>query len=157
MRKKTHPKTLSSQNTFVQKHFHPKTLSSKNTFVQNHFIQNHFHQRQKRISSTTLSSKNGFIQLHFHPKMVSSNDIFVQMVLWVIRGLWASGARSLGGAGRGGLWPLVLGDQVLLELPGQGQGAFRVASDAETRRAGLATSLGFPTLHSSTFRGNVFA
>ena len=66
------------------------------------------------------------------------------------------GARSLGGAGRGGLWPLVLGDQVLLELPGQGQGAFRVASDAETRRAGLATSLGFPVfLHSSTLRGNV--
>ena len=43
--------------------------------------------------------------------------------------------------------------QVLLELPGQGQGAFRVASDAETRRAGLATSLGFPVfLHSSTLR-----
>ena len=68
------------------------------------------------------------------------------------------GARSLGGAGRGGLWPSVFGDQVLLELPGQGQGAFRVASDAETRRAGLETSLGFPIcLHSSTLRGNVFA
>ena len=26
---KTHPKTLSSKNTFVQEHFHPKTLSSK--------------------------------------------------------------------------------------------------------------------------------
>ena len=68
------------------------------------------------------------------------------------------GRRSLGGVGRGGLWPLVLGDQVLLELPGQGQGAFRVAFDVETRRAGLATSLGFPVfLHSSTVRGNVFA
>ena len=29
MRKKTHPKTLSSKNTFVQKHFRPKTLSSQ--------------------------------------------------------------------------------------------------------------------------------
>ena len=70
----------------------------------------------------------------------------------------SSGARSLGGAGRGGLWPLVFGDQVIPELPGQGQGAFRVASDAEARRAGLATSLGFPVfLYSSTLRDDVFA
>ena len=67
------------------------------------------------------------------------------------------GRRSFGGVGRGGLWPLVLGDQVLLELLGQGQGAFRVAFDAVTRRAGLASSLRFPVfLHSSTVRGNVF-
>ena len=39
MQKQTHPKTLSSRNTFIQKHFHPKTLSSKreDTFVQNRF------------------------------------------------------------------------------------------------------------------------
>ena len=47
--------TLSSQNTFIQKHFHPKTLSSKNTF-----ILKHFRPKQKTISSTTLSSQNGF-------------------------------------------------------------------------------------------------
>ena len=40
-KKKTHPKTLSSKNIFIQKHFRPKTLSSKtisskteDTFIQ---------------------------------------------------------------------------------------------------------------------------
>ena len=56
--------------TFIQiakknsskKHFHPKTLSSKNTFIQKHFRPKPFHPKGKTISSTTLSSKNGFIQ-----------------------------------------------------------------------------------------------
>ena len=51
LEKETHPKTLSSKNTFVQ-----KTLSSKNTFIQN---RRQFHSR------------------HFHPKTVSSNDTFI--------------------------------------------------------------------------------
>ena len=68
---------------------------------------------------------------------------------------WSSGARSLGGAGRGGLRPLVLGDQVIPELSSQGQGAFIVASAAEARGAGLA-SLGIPVfLYSSTLHGDV--
>ena len=60
--KKTHPKTLSSKNTFIQKHFHPKTLSSKtisskreDNFIHDTFI-------QKRVRPMTLSSKNGFVQ-----------------------------------------------------------------------------------------------
>ena len=55
--------------TFIQI---AKTLSSKNTF-----IQKHFHPKEKTISSTTFSSQNGFIQWHFHPKTVSSNDTFI--------------------------------------------------------------------------------
>ena len=55
LQQKTHPKTLSSKNTFT--FFFSKTLSSKNTFVQKHF-----RPKGKTISSTTLSSKNGFIQ-----------------------------------------------------------------------------------------------
>ena len=96
-KKKTHPKTLASKNTFIQKHFrpktednfiydtfiqkwvHPLTLSSKNGFVQkllsskNTFIQKHFHPK-------TLSSKNRrqFHLRHFHPKMGSSIDTFIQ-------------------------------------------------------------------------------
>ena len=67
---------------------------------------------------------------------------------------WSSGARSLGG---GGLRPLVLGDQVILELPSQGQGAFRVASDAEARGVGLATLLGIPVfLYSSSVAMSLF-
>ena len=68
----TSVRTLSSKNTFIQKHFHPKTLSSKNTssqntssqntFVQKHFCPKPFHPKLKTISSTTLSSKTGFIQ-----------------------------------------------------------------------------------------------
>ena len=52
LRKETHPKTLSSKNTFIQKHFWSKT-----TLVQNHFIQN-----RRQFRPTTLSSKTGFIQ-----------------------------------------------------------------------------------------------
>ena len=54
--KKTHPKTLSSKITFIQKHFHPKTLSSK-----------------------TISSKteDTFIQKRFHPMTLSSKTIFI--------------------------------------------------------------------------------
>ena len=45
--------------TFIQiaEKPHPKTLSSKNTF-----IQKHIRPKQETISSTTISSKNGFIQ-----------------------------------------------------------------------------------------------
>ena len=62
LQKKTHPKTLSSKNTFIQKHFHPKTLSSKtiSSKTEDNFIHDTF--IQKRVHPMTLSSKNGFIQ-----------------------------------------------------------------------------------------------
>ena len=50
-------KTLSSKNTFIQKHFHPKTISSK---IEDNFIHDTF--IQKRVHPMTLSSKNGFVQ-----------------------------------------------------------------------------------------------
>ena len=58
----------------LQKKTHPKTLSSKNTFIQNHFIQKRrqFHPRHfipKRVHPMTLSSKNGFVPNHFHPTL----------------------------------------------------------------------------------------
>ena len=73
LQKKTHPKTLSSKNTFIQKHFHPKTLSSKtiSSKREDNFIPRHFHPKtgssndtfiQKRFRPMTLSSKNGFVQ-----------------------------------------------------------------------------------------------
>ena len=70
--------TLSSKNTFVQKHFHPKTLSSNtiSSKTEDNFIHDIF--IQKRFHPMTPSSKNGFILWHFHPNMVSSNDIVVQ-------------------------------------------------------------------------------
>ena len=76
--KKTHPKTLSTKNIFIQKHVHPKTLSSKtisskreDNLIHDTFI-------QKRIHPMTLSSKNGFVQWHFHPMTLSSQIIFIQ-------------------------------------------------------------------------------
>ena len=60
--KKTHPKTLSSKNTFIQKRFHPMTLSSKNTFIQKHF-------HPKTLSSKTADNfiHDTFVQKRFHP------------------------------------------------------------------------------------------
>ena len=37
---KTHPKTLSSNDTFVQNRFHPMTLSSKTILIPNTWTQN---------------------------------------------------------------------------------------------------------------------
>ena len=61
--KKTHPKTLSSKNTFIQKHFHPKT--------EDRFHPRHFHPE-------TVSSNDTFIQIWFRPTTLSSKTGFIQ-------------------------------------------------------------------------------
>ena len=67
---KNHPLTLSSNESFIQKHIHPMTLSSKivssrteNNFIHDNFIQKRFHPKHfhpKSFSST-------FMQKRFHP------------------------------------------------------------------------------------------
>ena len=56
-----HPKSISSNDTFIQKRFHPMTHSSKT------------------LSSTfDTFIQNTLIQQQFHPMNFSSNDIFIQ-------------------------------------------------------------------------------
>ena len=70
---KLQKKKNSSKNTFIQKHFHPKTLSSQNTFIQNRrqFHPRHFHPK-------TVSSNDTFIPKWFRPTTLSSKTGFIQ-------------------------------------------------------------------------------
>ena len=67
--------TLSSK---LQKKTHPKTLSSKNTFVQNHFIQNRRQFHPRHFHPKTGSSSDTFIQKWFRPMTFSSKTGFIQ-------------------------------------------------------------------------------
>ena len=58
--------TLSSK---CGKKTHPKTLSSKNTFVQNHLIQNRRQFHPRHFYPKTVSSNDTFIPNHFHPTL----------------------------------------------------------------------------------------
>ena len=62
-------------------HFHPKSISSNDTFI------------QTRFHPMTLSSKHDFIQWHFHPNTISSNDTFIQTRFHPVKASPAEGFR----------------------------------------------------------------